>query len=84
MLLDLFIFREGVHGMKYQGKHIHLFFQEQESNYIWTAKEITCSTDYFSTFLLKHHKIQNSLILSLKFTLTVQIQPCITLDKIIS
>lgn len=45
MLLDLFIFREGVHGIKYQGKHIHLFLQEQESNYIWIAEEITCCTD---------------------------------------
>jgi len=34
MLLDLFIFRESVHGIKYQGKHIHFFLQEQESNYI--------------------------------------------------
>lgn len=72
MLLDLFTFRESVHGIKYQGKHIHLFFQEQESNYIWIAQEITCWTDYFSTFLLKALyltiKIQYSLILSLKLT----------------
>lgn len=77
MLLDFFIFREGVHGIKYQGKHIHLFFQEQESNYVWTAEEITCCMIISQHFHWKtiNQKFFNTV---LKFTPTVQIQLCIT------
>lgn len=75
MLLDIFVFREGVHGIKYQGKHIHLFLQEQESNYICIAEEITCCTDcFFIEALYLTIKIQYSLTLFLKFTLMVQTQ----------
>lgn len=76
MLLDLFICREGVHGIKYQGKHIHFFLQEQESNHIWIAEEMLhwIVLNLFIRALFLTIETQNSLILSLKFTLMLQIQ----------